>query len=125
MDYDCFEVIVLYEGYESENAYFDPLVPEQHQVSVCREVIGKSIGKSVRQRQPYAYTKRFYRDQVERMAPEHVVKLLIADTIKEAEDYEFNRWFKVDGRCVFEETTRSYERETYQPFRQYIGRQFR
>jgi hypothetical protein len=35
------------------------------------------------------------------MTPENLIKYVIGDTIKQAEMFEFDRWFKVDGDKVF------------------------
>jgi hypothetical protein len=36
------------------------------------------------------------------MPPEAIIRYVIGETIKQAEMYEFDRWFKFDGCCVFE-----------------------
>ena len=98
----AFWICLIYEGYESENAYFDPVVMEGAKVSETRVVIANSIGQSVRRKQHYQFTKRFDIWTVEKMTPENLVRYLIAETIKQAEMYEFERWFKFDGIPIFE-----------------------
>lgn len=113
--YPEFEVVCIYEGYDSEDAYFDPICLEDSQVSRARQVLGRSIGKSVRNRNRFCYRRTFNNFDIERMPPEHIVKYVIADTIKQAELYEFERWLKIDGCLVFE--TREERRDDYRPLR--------
>jgi hypothetical protein len=105
-----FEVVCIYEGYDSQNAYFDPICQEDSLVSRSRERLGVSIGKSVRQRNRFCYRRTFNHYSVEQMSPETIVKYIIAGTIKEAEMYEFERWFKYDGTPVFERDIQDRER---------------
>jgi hypothetical protein len=92
----------IYEGYESKNAGFEPLSFESERVSETRMRINRSLGKSYRQADKFCYYKRFSKYQLENMPPEQIIKYIIGGTIKEAEMYEFDRWFKFDGVPVFE-----------------------
>jgi hypothetical protein len=110
--YDNFDVVCLYEGYESENAYFDPICLEDSQVSRARQVLGRSIGKSVRNRNRFCYRRSFNKYELEIMTPENIVRYFIVETIKQAEAYEFERWFKFDGVKTSDSSER---REDYRP----------
>ena len=101
-DYDRFDVTVVYEGYESKNAAFDPICFESPQVGASRERLAISIGKTVRHNHPYCYSRSFSRWDIQNMPPEAIIKYVIGDTIKEAERYEFERWFKFEGVPIFE-----------------------
>ena len=98
-----FVVNCIYDGYESENAAFSPVIPESDQVSAARERIAVSIGKTVRQSEKRYFRRSFDFYMLEQMTPEHLVRYVIADTIKQAEMFEFDRWFKFEGNRVFEE----------------------
>jgi hypothetical protein len=98
---DSIHVICIYEGYESEDAAFDPISLEPEQVSVARKKFAISIGKSYRKRQRFQYYRSFDSYHFETMAPEDIIRHIIGGTIKEAEMYEFDRWFKFDGQQVF------------------------
>ena len=98
----CIDVILIYEGYESENAAFDPVNIESWQVSKSREIMSRSIGKSVRQNHMYQFRRRFDTFSLQQMKPEDVIRYVIAGTIKEAEMYEFDRWFKFEGVPIFD-----------------------
>ncbi len=98
-----FVVQVMYDGYESENAAFSPLVPEGAQAERVRERIAVSIGKTSRQPERRYFRRAFDFWDLERMTPEHLVNHVIADTIKQAEMFEFDRWFKFEGDRVFGE----------------------
>jgi hypothetical protein len=116
-DYDSFDVAVVYEGYESKNAAFDPICFESPQVGASRERLAISIGKTVRHNQPYCYSKSFSRWDIQNMPPEAIIRYVIGGTIKEAEQYEFERWFKFDGVPIFENG----EKEQYErPLPQYM-----
>jgi len=98
-----FVVQVMYDGYESENAAFVPVVPEGAQVEIAREKIAVSIGKTVRQPEKRYFRRAFDFWTMESMRPEDLIRYVIADTIKQAEMFEFDRWFKYEGDRVFEE----------------------
>lgn len=110
-DFDSFDVILVYEGYESQNAAFDPIAIEIPQVSDARRRIAVSIGRSYRQDQTYAYFRRFSKWDIENMPPESIIKYVIGDTIKEAEMFEFERWFKYEGVPIFEHREEEKEHE--------------
>jgi hypothetical protein len=103
---DRLDVVCIYEGYESEHAAFEPVTFEPEQVSMARQRIAVSIGKTVRNRKPFAYHRSFSRWDFESMKPEDVIKHIIGGTIREAEMYEYERWFKFDGCRVFDEQPR-------------------
>jgi hypothetical protein len=108
-------IIVTYEGYESDNAAFDPVCVEEGQVSAARERLAISLGKIVRQRSPFYFSRTFHWYELERMTPECLIKYVIADTIKQAEMHEFERWFRYEGNCVFENREER-SRTEYQPY---------
>ena len=91
-----------YEGYESENAAFDPLFHEPPQASRARERIAISLGKSVRERKHFCFTRSFDEYSFRGMDIGAIIQYVIYDTIKQAEMYEFERWFKYEGVPVFE-----------------------
>jgi hypothetical protein len=93
-----FVVEVVYEGYESENAPFTPLAAEDIRVTVSR---ARLIGKKFRQSERRYFRRDFDMYTLENMTPENLIKYVIGDTIKQAEMFEFDRWFKVDGYRVF------------------------
>ena len=93
-----FVVEVVYEGYESENAAFTPLAYEDIRVTVSR---ARLIGKKFRQSERRYFRRDFDMYTLENMTPENLIKYVIGDTIKQAEMFEFDRWFKVDGDKVF------------------------
>jgi hypothetical protein len=97
-----FDVRVIYDGYESKNAAFDPICFEERQVTKAREVWSRSIGKSVRHENKFCFRRTFCRYDLEHMRPEDIIRYVIGDTIKQAEMYEFERWFKFDGVPIFE-----------------------
>ncbi len=99
---DTISVICTYEGYESENAAFDPICLENSTVSGARERLAISIGKTVRKRTTFRYYRSFSRYHFEVMKPEDIIREIIGGTIREAEMYEYERWFKFDGVPVFE-----------------------
>lgn len=98
-----FVVIVGYEGYESENAAFTPLAAEDNQVTTARARLTR---KTVRQPEKRYFRREFDMYTLENMTPENLIKYVIADTIKQAEMFEFDRWFKVEGDRVFREGTK-------------------
>lgn len=98
-----FVVEISYDGYESENAAFIPVLPEGPIASSAREKLAVSIGKTVRQPEKRYFRKSFDSYILENMSTENILKYIIAQTIKEAEMFEFDRWFKYDGCRVFEE----------------------
>ena len=91
---------VVYEGYESENAALTPLAEENIQVTVARARLTR---KTFRQSERRYFRRDFDMYTLENMTPENLIKYVIADTIKQAEMFEFDRWFKVDGDRVFRE----------------------
>jgi hypothetical protein len=44
------------------------------------------------------------------MTPDVMIRYVIGDTLKQAEMYEFGRWFKYDGTPVFERDMQDRER---------------
>ena len=103
----CIDVILIYEGYESQNAAFDPVCLESGAVTRGREIWAKALGKTVRQEQRYCFRKRFETFFLQQMKPEDIIRYVIANTIKEAEMYEFDRWFKFEGVPIFENKEQS------------------
>ena len=97
-----FYVRCTYEGYESVNAAFDPISIESQQVSMARERLSISLGKSVREKGHFCFTRSFYEYSFRGMDIGAIIQYVIGDTIKQAEMYEFNRWFKYKGVPVFE-----------------------
>jgi hypothetical protein len=59
------------------------------------------IGKKFRQSERRYFRRDFDMYTLENMTPENLIKYVIGDTIKQAEMFEFDRWFKVDGYRVF------------------------
>jgi hypothetical protein len=92
-----FVVEVVYDGYESENAAFTPLAAENPQVTTVRARLTR---KNLRQPEKRYFRKDFDMYTLENMTPENLIKYVIGDTIKQAEMFEFDRWFKVDGYRV-------------------------
>jgi hypothetical protein len=92
-----FVVTVKYEGYESENAAFTPLAAEGIQVTVAR---ARLTGKTLRKPESRYFRREFDMYTLENMTPDNLIKYVIGDTIKQAEMFEFDRWFKVDGYVV-------------------------
>ena len=105
----AFDCVVIYDAYESENAAFDPLVIESEQVYLARMKLSQSCGNHIRLGKQWMYRKRFYKPMIEDMTPEYIIKFVIANTIKEAEMYEFDRWFKFEGVPIFENKNSSPE----------------
>ena len=105
-----FDVTCVYEGYDSQDAYFDPIRVEDYVVSSARERLAMSIGKSVRQRNRFTFTRHFDPFTLETMTPDVMIRYVIGDTLKQAEMYEFERWFKYDGAPVFERDMQDRER---------------
>jgi hypothetical protein len=99
---ESFFVEVTYEGYDSEKAAFDPIAFEDSRVSIAREKIAISIGKTVRRREQFRFTRNFSYWDIQNMHPEQIIRYIIGDTIKQAEMYEFDRWFKFEGVPIFE-----------------------
>lgn len=95
-----FVVTVTYEGYESENAVETPLAGGDNQAIV---VAARLLGKTVRKPERRYFKKRFDMLSLDTIAPENIIRYVIADTIKQAEMFEFERWFKVEGFRVFGE----------------------
>lgn len=93
----------MYEGYESENAAFIPVLPEGAQVETVREKLAVSVGQTVRRPEKRYFRRAFDFWDMEKMTPENLVRYVIADTIKQAELLEFDRWFKYEGTRVFGE----------------------
>lgn len=93
-----FVVEIVYDGYESDNATPTPLALEHVQVTVSR---ARLTGKTLRKPEKRYFRKNFDMYTLENMSPENLVKYVIGDTIKQAEMFEFDRWFKVDGDRVF------------------------
>ena len=100
---DSFDVVVMFPGYDSDNAAFEPLCIESEKVQRAREIMSRSIGKAVRHGNNFYFRHRFYLMDIERMRPEDIIKHVIGRTIKEAELWEFDRWFKYEGQRVFDE----------------------
>jgi hypothetical protein len=96
-----FTVTIIYEGYESDNAAFSPLSFEDPQVATARERLQVSIGKHVRHRERRCFRRNFDFWSLETMSLENLVMYVIADTIKQAEMFEFDRWLKFNGDRVF------------------------
>ena len=96
----AFIVCVTYEGYESENATDTPLSGYSEKAAA---VGARLLGKTFRKTERRYFSRRFDILTLDRMAPEDVIKYVIADTIKQAEMFEFERWFKVDGDRMFRE----------------------
>jgi hypothetical protein len=92
----------IYEGYESANAAFEPLFYEPPQAGRARERIAISLGKSVRERKHFCFTRSFYEYSFRGMDIGAIIQYVIADTIIQAEMHEFERWFKYEGVPVFE-----------------------
>lgn len=101
--YTGFFVTCTYEGYESESAAFDPICVENYRVSGARERLAISIGKSVRERKHFCFTRSFDEYSFQNMDMGAIVRYVIGETIKQAELYEFDRWFKYEGVPVFEQ----------------------
>lgn len=95
-----FVVTVNYEGYESENSGFSPLAKEDRQVTAVR---ARLMGKTIRHPEMRCYSRNFDMLSLDTIPPEHIIRYVIADTIKQAEIFEFERWFKVEGYRVFGE----------------------
>ena len=53
-------------------------------------------------RDRFQFYRRFSRYDFEMMKPEDIIRHIIGGTIREAEMYEYERWFKFDGVPVFE-----------------------
>jgi|ERR1700677_291683 len=98
----AFLVEIQYEGYESENQAFEPLCYEEPLAAQSREILLRSIGKNVRKKELRFFRRRFDFFILDQMAPENVIRYIIADTIKQAEMFEFDRWFKFEGIPIFE-----------------------
>ena len=92
-----FVVTVKYDGYESENAAFTPLATEGVQVTVARARLTRT---TLRQPEKRYFRREFDMYILENMTPVNLIKYVIGDTIKQAEMFEFDRWFKVDGYRV-------------------------
>lgn len=95
-----FVVEIVYDGYESDNATPTPLAPEHIQVTVARARLTR---KTLRQPEKRYFLRKFDMYTLENMSPENLVKYVIGGTIKQAEMFELNRWFKVEGDRVFNE----------------------
>ena len=95
----AFTVIVRYEGYESKNAACLPIA-HKGQTTRSEHIAAKLLGKSFCEPEERYYSQKFYIYDLERMPPEALVKHVIADTIRRAEMFEFERWFKLDGNTV-------------------------
>lgn len=95
-----FVVSVLYDGYESENAAFTPLAGEDDKATFVR---ARLLGKNLRKPEKRYFRKTFDCYVLENMDIGTMIKYIIGQTIKEAEMFEFNRWFKLEGNRVFEE----------------------
>ena len=98
-----FFLTAIYDGYESVNAVPLPVAEEAAQVTSVRVRLGKSDGKTVRNPEKRYFRKYFETDTVERMKPREILRHVIAQTIREAEMFECERWLKLDGGRVFEE----------------------
>ena len=94
-------VVVTYEGYESDNATFFPLRYEPEQGTRVREVLGRSLGQSNRKPQHYKFVKSFDAYSLGGMKEQHLIEYVIGRTVKEAEMWEFERWFKFEGDAIF------------------------
>jgi hypothetical protein len=100
--FESFDVVLDYEGYESTNAAFEPIVAESWQVANARERIAVSIGKHVRREHRFRFTRQFYRFDLQNMNEAQIIEYVIGGTIKQVEMYEFERWFKYEGIPIFE-----------------------
>jgi hypothetical protein len=114
-EYDAFDVVVMYEAYESKNAAFEPICMESGQVQTARARLSASLGRSVRQDNRFHYVRRFYKSQVERMRPDEIIRYVIGETIRQAELYEFERWFRYEEVKVFDSVREDEQRIEYQP----------
>lgn len=95
-----FVVTVTYEGYESENCIDTPLSGGNKQATV---VAARLLGKTFQKPEKRYFRRRFDMLNLDTIAPEHIIRYVISDTIMQAELFEFNRWFKVEGLRVFGE----------------------
>src|SRR5208282_2786838 len=71
---ESFDVVVMFPGYDSDNAAFDPLCIESEKVQRAREIMSRSIGKSVRHGNNFYFRHRFDSYMLERMSPEDIIK---------------------------------------------------
>jgi hypothetical protein len=92
-----FVVRVSYDGYESENAIDTPLAGGNQQAA---RVAARLLGKTFRSPERRYFNRRFDRMSLDTLRPEDVIRYVIVDTIKQAEMFEFYRWFKVDGYVI-------------------------
>jgi hypothetical protein len=99
---ESFFVEVTYKGYDSEKAAFDPICFENSTASGARERLAISIGKTVRRRERFRFTRNFSYWDIQNMNLGQIIRYIIGDTIKQAEMYEFDRWFKFEGVPIFE-----------------------
>jgi len=97
----AFTVIVAYEGYESKNAAITPVCGRGLEINATK-VAARLLGKTFCQPETRYFHRKFYMLDLERMTPDNLIKYVIADTIKQAEMHELERWFKFEGDTVFE-----------------------
>lgn len=95
-----FVVTVHYEGYESENSIDTPLVGGNKQATL---VAARLLGKTFQKPEKRCFSREFDMLSLDTIPPENIIRYVIADTIKQAELLEFERWFKVQGCRVFGE----------------------
>ncbi len=98
-----FVVQVTYDGYESENAAFIPIASESPTATNARIRLAESVGNSYRKPEKRYFRRAFDFFMMETMRPEDLIRYAIANTIKQAELFEFDRWFKYEGTRVFGE----------------------
>ena len=96
-----FVIEIQYDGYESEEAVFFPLRAEIPQVTRTRERLGISLGQTVRSPERRYFRKSFDLITLDQADESMLIKYIIAQTIKEAEMFEFDRWFKFEGMTIF------------------------
>jgi hypothetical protein len=100
MDDYSITLVCIYNGYDNSGGHFEPVIPESVQVTTGRRVLSRSLGM-LPEPQYFKFTRTFDSYQLEHMNDEAIIKYVIAGTLKEAEMYEFERWFKYDGIQVF------------------------
>lgn len=95
-----FVVTVNYESYESENSIDTPIAGGNKQATL---VAARLLGKTFQKPEKRCFSRQFDMLSLDTIPPEHIIRYVIADTIKQAEILEFERWFKVEGCRVFGE----------------------
>jgi hypothetical protein len=96
----AFTVSVRYEGYESQNAACIPII-DKGQTERSEHIAARLLGKSFCKPERRHFSRTFYMLDLERMTPEALVRHVIGDTIRQAEMFEFDRWFKFEGEEVY------------------------